>query len=282
MTFMIKGLALLAAAYLCVAAWVYLSQRRLLYRPTRTVAATPAEVGLDHEEVELVNGLGTRLHAWWVPCEGARFTLLFSHGNGGNISHRLESLRIFHDLGLSVLVYDYSGYGRSRGEPSEAATRSDARAAWDWLARSGIAPESVIVFGRSLGGGVAARLAADLAAEGVSPGGVILESTFTSVPDMAARLYPWLPVRLLTRFRYDSAAALAGVRAPALFAHSPEDEVVPYDLGRALYEGYGGPKTFVEMRGGHNGGYLLMGQGYADALAAFLAGLPGRGPENPA
>jgi fermentation-respiration switch protein FrsA (DUF1100 family) len=284
---LLKLAAGLAAAYLCLAAWVYLSQRRLLYQPTRTVAVTPADVGLAYEDVELVNAMGTRLHGWWLPRPGARLTLLFCHGNGGNVSHRLESLRIFHDLGLSVLIFDYSGYGRSRGEPSETATRADARAAWDWLLRRGADPGTVVLFGRSLGGAVVAGLAAEVAREGAPPAGLILESTFTSVPDMGARLYPWLPVRLLARDRYDTVAALSGLRVPVLFVHSPDDEMVPAALGRALFEGYPGPKSFMTLRGGHNDGFLVTGQAYPAGLARFLEGLRSPGPdgsgaENPA
>jgi pimeloyl-ACP methyl ester carboxylesterase len=282
MTIFVKILALAAGAYLCLTLWVYLSQRGMLYRPTRTVAATPAEAGLAFEDVTLVSGRGTRLHAWWLPCPDARRVLLFCHGNGGNMSHRLESLRLFHDLGLSVLLFDYSGYGRSRGEPSEAATRADARAAWDWLMDRGTVPGEVVLFGRSLGGAVAARLAADLTAEGVAPAGLILESTFTSVPDMGARLYPWLPVRLLTRDRYDSQAALAAVGLPALFVHSPEDDVVPWELGRALFHGYAGPKTFLELPGGHDHGFLLAGPAYPDGLTRFLGSLAESAAEKPA
>ncbi|MBU4191464.1 MAG: alpha/beta hydrolase [Proteobacteria bacterium] len=290
MTTLLKIVAVLAAAYVCLTVWVYLSQRRLLYQPTRTVTATPADIGLAYEDVRLVNALGTELHGWWLPHPQARFTLLFCHGNGGNVSHRLHSLRLFHDLGLSVLIFDYSGYGRSLGEPSEVATRADARAAWDWLAQRGIDPGSVILFGRSLGGAVAARLAADVvadvAAEGTPVAGLILESTFTSVPDMGARLYPWLPVRLLVRDRYDSTRALAGLQTPALFIHSPDDEIVPHALGLALYDGYQGPKSFLALTGGHNDGFLLSGQDYVAGLVRFLAGLqvraPGPGAENPA
>ncbi|MFH1913162.1 MAG: alpha/beta hydrolase [Pseudomonadota bacterium] len=272
---LLKIAAALAVGYLCVAAWVYLSQRKLLYFPTRSVVATPADAGLAFEDVRLVNGLGTELHGWWLPHPKARFTLLFCHGNGGNVSHRLQSLRIFHDLGLSVLIFDYSGYGRSQGEPSETATRADARAAWDWLIARGVEPGSVILFGRSLGGGVAAGLAAEVVAQGVVPAGLIVESTFTSVPDMGARLYPWLPVRLLARDRYDAAKALAGLRVPGLFVHSPDDEIVPYALGRSLFQDYQGPKSFLTLRGGHNDGFLLSGRDYTDGLTRFLDSLSG-------
>ncbi|MGE4194089.1 MAG: alpha/beta hydrolase [Pseudodesulfovibrio sp.] len=266
----------MCAGYALLAAWIYFSQRGMVYCPRRELVATPGEIGLECEDVRVRNRLGTDIHGWWLPCGRARLTLLFCHGNGGNISHRLESLRIFHDLGLSVLLFDYSGYGQSGGEPSEAGTYADARACWDWLMDRGTDPGSVVLFGRSLGGGVAARLARELADEGIAPAGIILESTFTSVPDMGAYMYPWLPVRRLSRFRYDSAAALAGLDLPGLFLHSPDDDVVPYALGKRLYEGYAGQKTFFELSGDHNKGFLDTGEPYANALARFLSGLGGQ------
>ncbi len=271
---LLKIASLLTLGYVLVAAWVYGSQRRMLYHPSRALTATPSDIDLKYTVVHLTNRLGTDVHGWWLPCDGARLTLLFCHGNGGNISHRLESLRLFHALGLSVLIFDYSGYGLSGGRPSEEATRADARAAWDWLTgKAGAKPQSVVLFGRSLGGAVAAGLAGELAREGVEPAGIILESTFTSVPDMGAYLYPWLPVRRLVKDRYNATSDLAGLRLPALFGHSPDDDVVPYALGRSLYEVYSGPKTFQTMRGGHNGGYLDMGQAYSDGLDRFLSTL---------
>lgn len=273
-------LGVLALLYCGALGRVYSCQERLLYHPRRELAATPAEVGLAFEDVHLTTGLGTTIHAWWLPRDRARFTLLFCHGNGGNVSHRLESLRLFHDLGLSVLIFDYSGYGRSQGEPGEAATAADAMAAWKWLMEErDAAPDSVVLFGRSLGGGVAAELAARLVSSGVPPAGLILESTFTSVADMGACRYPWLPVRRLARFRYDSRSALRGVTLPALFLHSRDDEVVPFKLGRRLYEEYGGPKAFQELLGDHNSGFLFTGAVYTDGLDRFLSGL-GQRPGN--
>ncbi|WP_147819664.1 alpha/beta hydrolase [Salidesulfovibrio onnuriiensis] len=267
-------LLLLALGYLLLSACVFFSQKGMVYYPVRELVAAPSDIGLDYEEVRFENELGTRLHGWWLPHDRARFTLLFCHGNGGNVSHRLETLRIFHDLGLSVFLFDYSGYGLSGGTPSEKATRADARAAWRWLvARQGISPDRVVVFGRSLGGGVASALAGELLAEGRQPVGLILESTFTSLVDMGKRLYPWLPVRQLARFRYESVRHLDGVRVPALVIHSPQDDVVPFALGRSLYEGYQGPKWFLEISGNHNVGYLDSGSVYTEGLERFLARL---------
>ncbi|WP_319469538.1 alpha/beta hydrolase [uncultured Pseudodesulfovibrio sp.] len=270
----LKTLGMLALCYAAITAWVYFSQRRMLYQPRHEIRITPADAGLEYQDVHLTNELGTRIHGWWVPCENARFTLLFSHGNGGNVSHRVESLRIFHDLGLSVLVYDYSGYGMSEGKPSETATEADALAAWDWLtAEQDIAPQSVILLGRSLGGGVSAGLAKTLTKNGTSPAGLILESTFTSIPDMGALLYPWLPVRLLAKYRYETKADIAEVDIPILFAHSPEDDIIPYALGIELFESYRGPKSFLELTGDHNTGFILSGEKYPQGIGKFLTGL---------
>lgn len=264
----------LALAYAALIGWMYCFQGRLLYRPRPDLAATPNDAGLAYEDVTLTTAPGTAIHAWWLPHDHPRFTLLFCHGNGGNVSHRLDSLRIFHDLGLSVLIFDYSGYGKSGGRPGEAATRADARAALDWLERErDVATGSVILFGRSLGGGVAAELAAHLCERGTPPAGLILESTFTSIPDMGARLYPWLPVRRLARFQYDSVSALRNVTVPALFLHSREDDMVPFELGQRLHDGYKGPKAFLELMGDHNTGFLLTGPLYMDGLDRFLSGL---------
>lgn len=274
---LLKILGVLAVCYAAIVVWLYFSQRRMLYHPRAELVATPGDAELAYEDVRLTNRLGTSIHGWWVPHDKARLTLLFSHGNGGNISHRLESLRIFHDLGLSVLIYDYSGYGQSDGEPGEEATRADARAAWDWLVHEQrIDPGSVILFGRSLGGGVAAELGARLTEEGIAPAGMILESTFTSVPDMGAYMYPWLPVRRLARFHYDSHNEIQTVVLPILFLHSRDDDVVPYASGRSLYEAYAGPKAFQELLGDHNAGFMFTGQVYVDGLDRFLTDLEGR------
>lgn len=277
-----KIVGALVLMYGALIVWMYMSQRKMLYFPREELVATPSEAGLAYEDVNLTNRLGTSIHGWWLPHDKPRFTLLFCHGNGGNISHRLESLKIFHRLGLSILIYDYSGYGQSDGEPGEKATRADARAAWDWLVQErGIEPETIVLFGRSLGGGVAAELAARLTEENIEPAGIILESTFTSVPDMGALLYPWLPVRQLARFQYDSVTELRNVDLAALFLHSPDDEIVPFDVGKRLHDTYGGPKIFVELEGDHDSGFLVIGSLYPETLDIYLDWLERTAPDAP-
>lgn len=260
---------LLALGYAVLVAVVYLTQARLLYLPnlpSREVAATPAAVGLPFERVTLRTTDEIELDAWYIPAESARGALLFCHGNAGNIGHRLDSLEVFHRLGLAVLIFDYRGYGRSGGTPSEAGTYRDAEAAWRHLVEArGFAPERVVLFGRSLGGAVAAELTTRH-----RPGVLILESTFTSVPDMAAAAYPFLPGRWLSRFRYNAREAVGRAPAPVLVIHSPEDEIVPYRHGRALYDAARNPKAFLEIHGGHNEGFLESGERYREGIARFL------------
>ncbi len=256
--------------YLAFCVFVYYYQPRLLYFPTLDIDDTPDKNGLAFEDLWLTTSDGLRLNAWYVGADNAVGTVLFSHGNGGNISHRIQTLRIFHRLGLSTLIYDYRGYGRSEGSPSEEGTYRDAEAAWKYLVETkGVPPEKIVLFGRSLGGAVASYLA-EAKDEKERPAGLILESSFTSVPDMAAGLYPWLPARALCKFQYDTRARLARIGCPVLVVHSPQDDIVPYSHGKALFAAAREPKQFLPILGGHNEGYLQSGEDYVDGLAAFL------------
>lgn len=257
----------IGAGYLLIAGWVYLRQDSMVYHPLPDLAGSPADIGLDFEDVWLTTRDGVRIHGWFVPADGAsRRVVLFCHGNAGNVSHRLDSLKIFHDLGLSVLIFDYRGFGQSQGKPSEEGTYLDAEAAWEHLITDrGLAPGDIVVFGRSLGGAVASRVAAEHPAAAL-----ILESTFTSLPDLGASFYPYLPVRLLARHRYDNLKHLRTVRSPVLVIHSTQDELIPFAHGKALYAAAPEPKDFLEIRGGHNHGFLTSGRIYIDGLRAFL------------
>jgi uncharacterized protein len=268
--------SLLLAAYLLLALMLALLQSRLVFFPTRALEGTPAQTGLAYQDVWLTTEDGVRLHGWWVPVEGALGTVLFFHGNAGNISHRLVSLHTFHRLGYNTLIFDYRGYGRSDGSPSEKGTYLDADAAWRHLVvERGIPPEQVALFGRSMGGAVAAALA-----EKQAPGAVILESTFTSIPDLGAELYPWLPVRLLARIRYETLERVPRITAPLLVVHSRDDEVIPFRHGQRIWEAAREPKQFLEISGGHNDGFFTAApsyeQGIGDFLARHIGGAPRR------
>lgn len=261
---------LLALAYATVLVVVYLTQSRLIYYPNtpeRGVHATPADINLDFQAVHLTAEDGIRLHGWFVPHEAARATVLFFHGNAGNIGHRLGTLALLHRMEVNVLLLDYRGYGRSEGRPGERGTYRDARAAWAYLTeRRGLDPASIMLYGRSLGGAVAAWLAAR-----TSPGALVLDSTFTSVPDLAAEFYPFLPARWLSRFRYDTRRRLAGVTAPVLIIHSRDDTIIPYHHGRTLFTAASEPKGLVTLTGGHNSAHSIDRETFRDGLEDFLA-----------
>ena len=274
---MLKLLLMGAAIYalLCLAVFVF--QARLVYFPIKALAATPAAIGLAYEDVLLETGNGAAVHGWYLPGRDDARTLLFLHGNAGNISHRLDSLGVFNELGLNVLIIDYSGFGQSGGTPGERQTYEDARLAWQYLTDTrGVAPERIVIFGRSLGSGVATWLATQ-----ETPGGLILESPFTSVPALARKYYPIFPMRWLARIRYDNASRLPTVRCPVLIAHSRDDELVPIAHGRELFRLAREPKSFLEMRGSHNDGFIVSGHNYRAGLAQFLSGLGG-GDKGPA
>jgi fermentation-respiration switch protein FrsA (DUF1100 family) len=195
--------------------------------------------------------------------------LLFSHGNAGNIADWLAAAPTFRDMGFSVLLYDYGGYGNSTGKVSEARCYADARAMWKWLTETRhVSPEKILIYGQSLGGGVAADLARE-----VHPGAVVLESTFTSVPDAAARKLPFLPVRWLCSYQFNTAAKIGDIHAPIMILHSPDDTLVPFAQGKKLFELANEPKTFVEIRGGHNDGFAKSKDVYLAAWKQFAGPL---------
>jgi pimeloyl-ACP methyl ester carboxylesterase len=258
----------LAIAYGAVLVLVFAFQSHLVFFPGtgREAVLTPHSYGLRFESPQIRTADGETLDAWWVPAEDARGVVLFFHGNAGNISHRLDYLLMFHRLHYSTLIVDYRGYGRSTGTPSEKGTYRDAEAAWDHLRHARMArPQDVVLAGESLGGAVATWLAAR-----VEPRAVILFSTFTSVPDLGSQVYWFLPVRLLSRIGYDNLENLKRIHAPVFIAHSRDDDIVPYAHGKRLYEAANEPRTFLEMHGGHNDGFIFTQPEWVARLGAFL------------
>lgn len=247
-------------------ALMYLRQPGMIFFPFRTLAATPANWGLTYEDVALTTADGIALHGWFIPRQGARYTLLFFHGNAGNISHRGDSIDIFHRLGLNVFIVDYRGYGQSQGSPTERGFYKDARAAWQYLVQTrGVSKDNIIIFGRSLGGVVATHLAAD-----VQPRALILESTFSSARDFAAAVFPVLSRLIFVRFRFDVAQLIKHVTCPLLVVHSPEDEIIPFHLGQKVYQAANAPKTSLEIHGDHNYGFLHSQPAYERSLDMFI------------
>jgi len=261
--------AAVAIAYAAILVLAYLFQPRLVYFPqfARTLDMTPRAAGLEYADVELAAEDGVRLHGWWIPADHARGAALVLHGNAGNISHRIGYALMFRRLGYSTLLVDYRGYGRSAGTPSEEGTYRDADAAWRYLTgERKLAARDIVIVGESLGGGVASWLAVKN-----PPRALILASAFTSVPDLGAEVYPWLPVRWLTRIRYDNLARMPQIACPVLIAHSRDDDIVPFRHGQLLFAAAREPKQFLELRGSHNDGFIYLRDEWSAAVGRFLA-----------
>ncbi|MCG3148348.1 MAG: hypothetical protein PCFJNLEI_01791 [Verrucomicrobiae bacterium] len=238
----------------------------MIYYPDKTPFRTPPGV----TDLALTASDGVKIHGWFVPGPtNAPLTVLFFHGNAGNLSHRDEKIAILRELGANVCIIDYRGYGRSEGHPHEQGTYRDAQAAYDHLTKTQHRdPRTIIIYGESLGTGISVELAAR------GPvGGLILEAGFTSIPDVAQELFPFLPVRYLVRNKYESLRKITGVTAPVLLLHSRQDEVFGYRHAERLYAAAHEPKRLVELRGGHNDAFVQSLPVYRGALKEFFAKL---------
>ena len=235
-----------------------------VYHPLRRLDAAATDLGRPVEELFLTARDGVKLHAWFFPSAPdsprSSIAMLICHGNGGNISHRLVLYETLLARGVNVFAFDYRGYGLSEGKPGEEGTYLDAQAAHSWLREKGFNGANIIAYGESLGGAVAAELCLR-----ESCGGLVLQSTFTSIPDVGAEFYPWLPVRWLSRIRYDTRSKLSRITVPVLVMHSRTDGLIKYAHGEANFAAVGGPKLFSELQGGHND--------YLDDTREFSAGI---------
>ncbi|MGO8929896.1 MAG: alpha/beta hydrolase [Limisphaerales bacterium] len=222
-----------------------------VYHPDRVLTATGAALGRPFEDVRFKASDGIELNGWFFPASTnahrRHLAILLCHGNAGNISHRLDTCVALLATGANVFVFDYRGYGRSQGRPSEEGTYRDAQAAYQWLRQKGFAGTNIIAFGESLGGAVAVELAVR---EPI--GGLVLQSSFTSITDMGAELFPWLPVRWLGTIHYDTRSKLPRLHIPVLVMHSPTDELVGFHHGQKNFAAANEPKLFWELRGDHN------------------------------
>jgi fermentation-respiration switch protein FrsA (DUF1100 family) len=257
----------LLIAYWGLGTILYFMQPSFIFSPTREEPYSPADIGLEFEKVQLKTDDHLILSAWFIPAKKAQFTILFCHGNGGNIAYTLDSINIFYELGFNCLIFDYRGYGASQGKPTEEGTYMDAQAAYNWLVNEKkIKPEEIIMFGRSLGGCIAAHLAKNVKAKGL-----VIESGFTSYADIGQKFYPYMPVRMFARYSFKTSEHLKKVKCPVLIIHSRNDEIVPFELGLRLYEQAAKePKDFIEIFGNHNDGFLYSGQIYREGLTNWV------------
>lgn len=245
---------------------MYFQQPLMIFYPMSELYQTPEDWGFEYEDVSFKTDDDVQLHGWFIPNNESEQALLFFHGNAGNISHRRDSIEIFHRLGLNVFIFDYRGYGQSTGKPSEQGLFRDATAAWRFLTEEkNVQPENIIIFGRSLGGSVAARLAADVQARGL-----MLESTLSSAKEFARSVFKILSRLVVIRYDFNTSKYIKQVNYPVLVLHSPEDEIMPFHLGRKVYASANQPKQFVHMRGDHNSGFYLSQPEYEREMGSWL------------
>lgn len=269
---LIQLILAISIAYLVMVLLITWLQDRLIYFPEARLVTNPGELGLEYQDITFQTSDGVSLSAWYVPSESRQGVILYCHGNGGNISYRYEYLKVFSELGLTTFMFDYRGYGKSEGRPSEKGTYLDAVGAWRYLVEErGVSPGEIIPYGESLGGAVAAWLARER-----DPRALILQSAFTSLPDVGAEIYPFLPVRLISRYHYSTLDHLSEVKCPVLVIHSRDDEIVPFPHGVKLHAAATGQKDFLELRGDHNSGIMQSMEAFKKGLNLFLERYPQR------
>lgn len=262
-----RFLLIVFGVYIFFAVILNFFQEKYIFFPSKEVFYPPKELNIKDVSLQTVDSKS--LHAWWMQVPGAKYTVLFSHGNAGNVSGRIYQMRIFRELGVNALIYDYRGYGKSTGKiQKEEDVYNDIQAAWDYLEKAkNIPPEQIILWGRSLGGAVTTELAQDK-----SVAAVILESTFFSLGDMARRQFWFMPVRLIQRYYFDTEKKVENIKAPILIVHSKEDEMIPFEQGQMIFEAANDPKSLLTVSGGHNdafssGEYL---KGVKEFLSKFV------------
>ncbi|MFA5014907.1 MAG: alpha/beta hydrolase [Actinomycetota bacterium] len=262
-------IAVAVIIYLFLTIYKFLAQSNEVFHPKKKITLTPFDIRLYFEEVSFRSSDGINLSGWFVPVRNSRGAMLVFHGKGENISDGLTLIDyIRRRMGLTVFIIDYRGYGKSEGRPTEKGTYLDARAAWEYLTGPRkIKPQNIIIFGRSLGGPIAAWLAKE-----VKPGALILDSTFTSVKDLAAQIYPYLPVRKFFRFNYPTIEYLKEITRPVLIIHSSEDDYIPYSHAIRLYNAAKEPKQFLKIEGKHSNNYIRSEKIYIEGIKYFISG----------
>lgn len=244
-------------------------ENKIIYHPYKYPDGfwEPESFGLKVEDIYFESGDGVKLHGWYVPGKEPVATLLWYHGNAGNLTHRLENILELRPLKLNIFIFDYRGYGRSEGKPDQPGVYLDSQAAYDTLLKvKKVDPENLILFGRSLGGVCAIEVASKNPAAAL-----ILESTFTSAKEMANKVFPFFPLKFLIKSKYDAIDRVPTLTIPKLFLHGTEDEIVPYSMGRKLFTAAAEPKEFYDIKGaGHNDTWHTGGKEYFDTLERFI------------
>lgn len=243
----------------------YLEQKSLFY-PYKFIHELPKRLGIAYEEVNFKTTDNEIINGWFIPAKDAKITILYCHGNAGNISHRLHRIEFFHNMGVNFFLFDYRGYGKSSGRPSEQGLYKDAQAAYDYLAsRSDVDKNKIVVCGKSLGGAVAIDLSLKR-----KPKALILESSFVSTVLQAKQMYPFLPIDILITQKFDTLSRIKKLTVPKIILHGNKDRVIPFNQGEILFKQASEPKVFVSFNGGHNDDVYLTSPEYQQVLEKFF------------
>ena len=265
----IQSAGFLVAAIVVYIVFLLLFENKIIFHPSRYPEGywDPASVGVPAQDIYFTSEDGVKLHGWFIPAPKAVATVLWFHGNAGNISHRLDNIQRLARLNLNIFIFDYRGYGRSEGEPDEQGIYKDSKAAYKTvIGLNSVSVDTLFLFGRSLGGICAVETALNHPARGL-----ILESVFTSASDMSRKVFPLIPLGWGIRSKLDAIGNVPNLKLPKLILHGTRDEIVPYDLGRKLFDHAGEPKKFYPIEGaGHNDTYTIGGRDYFDTLNRFI------------
>ena len=264
----ISLIRIIAIAYSTLLIGFYFFQSKLVFVPTKGLQTSPKEIGLEFETHIIGKD---KIYSWFIPVKNKdAMTVLICHGNAGNISNRLSTIDFYHrQIGLNVMIFDYSGYGKTPGKPSEEKTYQNSQDVFDYMVDTlKISPNKVIVDGRSLGGAVAIDLATKRTFKAL-----IIQSTFTSIYNMAKSMFSVLPTKWVQHIYYDSISKVEKINCPILHIHSPDDQVIPFTMGEALFKKLPNPKKFVEIHGGHNSGWMDSMEIYEPAIKQFIQSL---------
>ena len=246
--------------------FLYFFQQVYLFQPEEEILRTPESLGLEFENVNIEIEGDTYIKGWYIPAADQKGVVLFCHSNYGNISYYLDAVFFINSLGFSILIFDYRGYGQSRGSPSEKGTYADVRAAWSYLRYTrNIPAENIIVWGRSLGAAIAADLVVDY-----SPRALVMESGFSSFPAVAKDYFPYVPVQMIARYDYNNLEKIKHADCPVMVVHSRDDEIIAFYHGQKIFKAANPPKRFLEINGSHNDCYFESGKKYEQAIKAFL------------
>jgi len=258
----IKALAI----YFIVTVIVYFIQEKIVFVPFKHLIITPDKLNMKYEDILLKSQDGVKIHGWYFENKGADYTILFLHGNAGNISHRLENVKKLLDTGFSVFIIDYRGYGKSEGKPAEQGVYSDAIAAYNFLINEKkVDKEKIVIFGRSLGGAIATHLATLKECQAL-----IIESTLLSAKEVAKSIFPYKFFYFVTKDMFNNEKKINKVKVPVLFIHGKNDEIIPFYHGKKLYEIFKGKKAFYELKGRHNDTYTLQEKEYFKVIKDFV------------